>query len=87
MFASAHDIGQTQMDIEENKVLTIPETPPSSKGLLPSLSTTRTANPVIINYNNKRACQVTNNKAIKWKSRVMQKELNGSDMVNHHEYF
>lgn len=56
MLASAHDIGQKQMNIEENKVLTIPETPPSSKGLLPSLSTTRTATPVIINCNDKRAC-------------------------------
>ena len=37
-----------------NKVLTIPETPPSNRGLLPSLSTTSTATPVINNYNNKR---------------------------------
>jgi hypothetical protein len=33
--------------------LTIPLTPPMSNGLLPSLSTTRTATPVMINYSNK----------------------------------
>jgi hypothetical protein len=42
-------------NLRDRKELTIPETPPSSKGLLPSLSTTTTATPVIINYNkNKR---------------------------------
>lgn len=41
----------------EVKGLTIPETPPSNKGLLPSLSTTPTATPVIINYYNKLTCQ------------------------------
>lgn len=35
----------------------MPETPPNSKGLLPSLSTTTTAAPVMINYNNKIKCQ------------------------------
>jgi hypothetical protein len=33
--------------------LTIPLTPPMSNGLLPSLSTTRTATPVIISYRDK----------------------------------
>ena len=41
----------------EVKGLTIPETPPNNKGLLPILSTTTTATPVIINYNNKITCQ------------------------------
>lgn len=36
----------------------MPETPPRSKGLLPSLSTTNTATPVISNYNHKRMCNI-----------------------------
>jgi len=34
----------------------MPPTPPRSKGLLPSLSITTTATPVIINCNNRGGC-------------------------------
>lgn len=50
-----HKIAVTNVQRTWKKGLTIPETPLNNTGcLLPSLSTTRTAVPVITNYNNKR---------------------------------
>lgn len=46
--------------LKEERKDTIAETPPSNKGLLPSLSITKTATPVIINYNNRS--EVSENK-------------------------